>query len=143
MTAGIPHGWQEEERTDLRIGRWRFYRAIDPTFSSSVSEQNIVVRDGERMTGRQGILALLTDVGAFDAPADRMDAVRLAEQIGHFVVEGTSMSSARVGLYRGRTPVVRREDDALVLEVTYDRDGAPWPMTITAWPSGDVSVRRG
>ena len=36
MTAGIPEGWREEERTDLREGGWRFYRAGDPTFSDSV-----------------------------------------------------------------------------------------------------------
>ena len=50
---------QEEERTDLRTGGWRFYRAIDPSFSESVSEENIVVRNGERIAGPQGIHALL------------------------------------------------------------------------------------
>jgi hypothetical protein len=141
VTAGIPDGWREEERTDLRTGGWRFYRAVDPTFSSSVSEQNIVVRDGERASGAVGIHALLTDLDAFNHPPD--DAARLAEQVGHFVVEPTSRSSGRVRLHPDRPPVLRGGGDELVLEATFDRDGAPWPVTIAARTSGEVTVQRG
>ena len=141
MTAGIPEGWREEERTDLRAGGWRFYRAIDPTFSESVSEQNVVVRDGQRVSGAGGIHALLSDLRAFDAPP--ADAARLAEQVGHFVIEPTSRSSGRVRLHPGEPPTARREGDALVLHAAYDRDGAPWPVTVTARPDGDVVVEQG
>jgi len=143
VTAGIPEGWREEERVDLRSGGWRFYRAVDPTFAESVSEQNIVVRDGERIAGPEGIQALLADTGAFDDPPTGDGAARLAEQVGHFVVEPTSRSSGRVRLDPGRPPVVRRDGDALVLDLTFDRDGAPWPVTITARPSGGVTVQPG
>ena len=141
MTAGIPAGWQEEERTDLRTGGWRFYRAVDPSFSESVSEQNVVVRDGERVSGPEGIRALLADLGAFDDPPQ--DAARLAEQVGHFVVEPTSRSSGRVRLHGDRPPAVREDGGELVLEASYDRDGAPWPVTVTASPSGPVRVESG
>jgi hypothetical protein len=144
MTAGIPEGWREEERADLRTGGWRFYRAVDPTFSTSVSEQNVVVRDGERAVGAEGIHALLADVGAFDdPPAGEDDVARLAEQVGHFVVEPTSRSSGRVRLHPGARPVLREDGDALVLEASFDRDGAPAPVTVTALPSGEVVVERG
>jgi hypothetical protein len=141
VTAGIPEGWREEERTDLRTGGWRFYRAVDPTFSESVSEQNIVVRDGARISGPAGIHALLVDLDAFSDPPD--DAARLAEQVGHFVIEPTSRSSGRVRLHENGPPVLREDGDELVLEATFDRDGAPWPVTITARPSGEVVVQRG
>lgn len=140
MTAGIPEGWREEERTDLREGGWRFYRAVDPTFSDSVSEQNIVVRDGERVSGAAGIHALLTDLGAFDDPPD--DAARLAEQVGHFVVEPTSRSSGRVRLHDAEPPTLERAGDALVLRAAYDRDGSPWRVTVTARTGGDVTVEQ-
>jgi hypothetical protein len=140
MTAGIPEGWQEEERTDLRTGGWRFYRAVDPTFSESVSEQNVVVRDGGRVTGAAGIHALLSDLGAFDDPP--ADVARLAEQVGHFVVEPTSRSSGRVRLHDAEAPRLERTGDGLVLHAAYDRDGAPRRVTITARTSGDVVVEQ-
>ncbi len=141
MTAGIPEGWREEERTDLRTGDWRFYRAVDPEFTESVSEQNVVVRDGERVSGGAGVHALLTDLGAFDAPPE--DVARLAELVGHFVIEPTSRSSGRVRLHAGAPPTLSDEGHALVLHAVYDRDGAPWPVTITARRDGDVAVERG
>lgn len=141
MTAGIPEGWREEERTDLRTDGWRFYRAVDPSFEESVSEQNIVVRDGRRLTGPDGIHALLEHLGAFDRPPE--DVARLAEQVGHFVVEPTSRSSGRVRLRPDTPPALRKEGDDLVLEATYDRDGAPWPVTVTASRSGAVRVDQG
>jgi hypothetical protein len=141
VTAGVPEGWREEERTDLRTGAWRFYRAIDPSFSESVSEQNIVVRDGERIVGSEGVNALLSDLGVLDDPPDGEGVARLAEQIGHFVVEPTSRSSGRVRLHRDHPPVLRREGDAVVLQASFDRDGAPWPVTITAWLGGEVVVQ--
>lgn len=119
-----------EERTDLREGAWRFFREVDETFSESVSEENFVTRDGERVGGQAAIHALL-----FDVPHD--DAQRLAEQVGHLVVQATSRSSGRVKV---REAAVREEDGTLILEATYDRDGAPWPRTITAQPSGAVTV---
>ena len=143
MIAGIPEGWKEEERTDLRTGGWRFYRAIDPSFAESVSEQNIVVRSGERMSGPEGIHALLSDLGAFDDPPDGDAVARIAEQIGHFILEPTSRSSGRVRLCLDHPPSLRQDRDALVLEVSFDRDGAPWPVTITARRSGEVNVQPG
>ena len=141
MTAGIPAGWREEERTDLRAGGWRFYRAVDPSFAESVSEQNIVVRDGARVSGPEGIHALLDDLGAFDRPPE--DVSRLAEQVGHFVVEPTSRSSGRVRLRDDHPPSLRTAGDDLVLQATFDRDGAPWPVTVTASRTGPVRVDRG
>jgi hypothetical protein len=141
MTAGIPDGWREEERADLREGGWRFYRAVDPTFSESVSEQNVVVRDGQRVSGAAGIHALLADLGAFAAPPQ--DAARVAEQVGHFVIEPTSRSSGRVRLHGGEPPTLRSEGDAVVLHASFDRDGAPWPVTVTARGDGDVTVEQG
>jgi hypothetical protein len=145
MTAGIPDGWNEEERADLRTGGWRFYRAVDPSFSESVSEQNIVVRDGERVSGPEAIHALLSDAGAFADPpvGDPVAAARLAEQVGHFVVEPTSRSSGRVRLRADHPPTLREDGGALVLQATYDRDGAPWPVTVVARASGEVSVDAG
>ena len=144
MTAGIPTGWREEERTDLRAGPWRFYRAVDPSFAESVSEQNIVVRDGERVSGPEGISALLADLGAFERPPGTPEEVaRLAEQVGHFVVEATSRSSGRVRLHADRPPALRKDGGDLVLEAAYDRDGAPWPVTVTAGPSGPARVQTG
>jgi hypothetical protein len=144
MTAGIPEGWQEEEREDLRAAGWRFYRAIDPSFSTSVSEQNVVVRDGERVTGPAGIHALLSDLGAFDdPPRDEAGVARLAEQVGHFVVEPTSRSSGRVRLHADQRPSLRRDGDALVLAASFDRDGAADAVTVTARPAGEVAIRRG
>jgi hypothetical protein len=128
----IPDGWEAEERTDLRERGWRFYRAIDPTFSESVSEMNVVTRDGERVSGAAGIHALLQEL-----PHD--DAQRLAAQVGHLVVEATSRSSGRVKV---RDATLRDEAGRTILEATYDRDGAPWPVTITAQPSGDVDITR-
>lgn len=128
----IPDGWEAEERTDLREGGWRFYRAIDPTFSASVSEMNVVTRDGERVTGAAGIHALV-----FELPHD--DAHRLAAQVGHLVIEPTSRSSGRVQV---RDATLRDEPSRTILEATYERDGAPWPVTITAERSGDVDITR-
>jgi hypothetical protein len=128
----IPEGWEAEERSDLRDGGWRFYRAIDPAFSESVSELNVVTRDGERVSGQAGIHALL-----FDLPHD--DAHRLAEQVGHLVIEPTSRSSGRVQV---QAATLNASQDEIVLEATYDRDGAPWPVTITAQRSGEVTVQR-
>jgi hypothetical protein len=128
----IPDSWDAEEREDLREGGWRFYRAVDPTFSESVSEMNVVTSDGERVSGPAGIHALLEDV-----PHD--DAARLAAQVGHLVIEPTSRSSGRVNV---REASVRDVPGGLVLEATYDRDGAPWPLTI-ADQGGEVTVQRG
>ena len=128
----IPEGWEAEEDTALREGGWRFFRAIDPTFSESVSEMNIAARDGERMGGPAGVHALLQDV-----PHD--DAVRLAAQVGHLVIEATSRSSGRVAV---REATLQTTSDAVVLHATYDRDGAPWPLTVTD-EGGDVRVERG
>jgi hypothetical protein len=139
MTAGIPAGWREEERTDLRSGGWRFYRAIDPSFSESVSEQNIVVRDGAPVARPDGLHDFLADLGAFEDPPS--DVRRLAEQIGFFVVEPTSLSSGLVQL-REPEPVLRSTDEGLVLEAAYDRNGMSWPMTITVGRSGGVAVDR-
>jgi hypothetical protein len=129
----IPDGWEAEERTDLREGGWRFYRAIDPTFSESVSEMNVVTRDGDRVSGPAGLHALL-----FDLPHD--DPARLAAQAGHLVIEPTSRSSGRVQV---REATLDASADERVLEAVYDRDGAPWPVTISAARSGEVTVRRG
>jgi hypothetical protein len=143
MTAGVPDGWEEEERTDLRTSGWRFYRAIDPSFSESVSEQNVVVHDGERLVGSEGIHVLLSDLGIFDEPPDGEGVARLAEQIGHFVVEPTSISSGRVRLHPDHPPVLHKDGDALVLQASFDRDGAAWPVTVTARPDGEVVILAG
>jgi hypothetical protein len=127
----IPDGWEAEENADLREGGWRFYRAIDPTFSESVSEMNVVTRDGERVSGPAGIHALLDEL-----PHD--DPSRLAAQVGHLVIEATSRSSGRVSV---REAALRAVPDGVVLEATYDRDGAPWPLTI-ADRGGEVTVER-
>jgi hypothetical protein len=140
VTAGIPEGWQAEERADLRTGGWRFYRAVDPSFSSSVPEQNVVVRDGEAVARPDGVHALLADLDAFAHPPE--DVRRLAEQVGFFVVEATSLSSGRVAVHDDPAPSLRAAGDGLVLEAAYDRNGAPWPMTITVRRSGEVTVDR-
>jgi hypothetical protein len=143
VTAGIPEGWREVERQDLRDGEWRFYRAVDPTFSSSVSEQNIVMRGSARQTGVTGIAALLADAGAWRGDLDDAALERLAGQVGHLVIEATSRSSGRV-VVDDTVPVgLTVEDDALELAVTYLRDGAPEPVRIVAQRDGTTRVERG
>jgi hypothetical protein len=142
MTAGIPAGWRERERRDLREGGWRFYRAVDPSFASSVSEQNVAVRDDERMTGADGIAALLDDVGAWDVAFDEPARRRLAEQVGHLVIEATSRSSGIVVLDESAPVDLKVDGATLTLDMTFNRDGAPRPVRIVATRGGDVDVRQ-
>lgn len=144
MTVGIPSGWLAEERRDLRAGEWRFYHAVDPDFEDSVSEQNVVLRSGERVTGPNGIYALLLDLEAWDSPPDDDQAIeRLAEQIGHLVVEATSRSSGRVLLHPSRSVRLCVRQGELVLDATFSRDGAPWPITVAASRDGSIRVEYG
>jgi hypothetical protein len=143
MTAGIPDGWRERERVDLREGAWRFYRAVDPTFSSSVSEQNVVVRGKQRQTGERGLAALLADMGAWEGDLDDAARRRLAEQVGHLVIEATSRSSGRVVLDDTAPVTLVVDGRVLAMTMTFRRDGAPTLVRIVAERDGATTVHQG
>jgi hypothetical protein len=135
---GLPAGWVGEEDPALRWGQWRFYRAIDPDHESSVSEDNVPVRDDIGMPGEAGLRAFAADLRGGELPAPPV----LAAQVGHFLIRGSSRESAYVRpvLAGDDAPRVTAAGGGWELRAAYDRDGRREPVTVRVGGDGAVSV---
>jgi hypothetical protein len=142
---GLPDGWVGEEDDRLRWGQWRFYRAVDPAHESSVSEDNIPVRDDIGMPGEPGLRAFLADLRPLEAAPDALpDPAVLAGQVGHFLIRGSSRESAYVRpvLDGDDAPRVDARDGAWELLAAYERDGHRERVGVRVDPGG-VTVTPG
>ena len=141
MTApGLPAGWEGQEAQALRWEAWRFYRAIDPQQESSVSEDNIPVRDGVGMPGEEGLRAFLADLQPLTAATLPPDDV-LAAQVGHFLIRGSSRESAYVRVFDGEdAPRSVHSGDEWTLRAVFQRDGYRQTAEVRVTQDGAVSV---
>ncbi len=139
---GLPAGWEGQEAQGLRWGSWRFYRAIDPQQESSVSEDNVPVRDGVGMPGEEGLLAFVADLHPLDATELPPDEV-IAAQIGHFLIRGSSRESAYVRVPEDEdAPRSERSGDTWVFRTSFERDGYREAVIVRAGRDGRVAVER-
>jgi hypothetical protein len=140
--AGIPEGWEGQEAEPLRFGVWRFYRIVDTERSSSVSEDNMAVRDGVPEMGDEGLKAYLADLDPLADP-DRLPPPIVAAQVGYFLIRGDSRQSAFVRVAEDPPPSSSVEGGRWRFRATYQRDGYRQPVELELDSNGDLVVHRG
>jgi hypothetical protein len=119
--------------TETDLGQWQ---------ESSVSEDNIPVRDGVGMPGEEGLRAFIADLDPLEAAELPPDDV-LAAQIGHFLIRGSSRESAYVRVLEEEdSPRSERSGDGWVHRAVFQRDGYRQAVTVRVGRDGDVSVER-